>query len=91
MHSLWHIHIPMGCLNMKTTEYFKPISVITTKFPLKKYHVIFVVSHTDTHTRIAHLDTINGIYKTSRTITQAQFKNGYRPLNKSEVLQFVEE
>jgi len=75
---------------MKSAQYFKPVSVTTTKFPLRKYHIIFVVSHTETHTRIAHLDTINGMFKTSRYITHAQFKNGYYPLTESEVTQFVE-
>ena len=75
---------------MKPTQYFKPVSVTVSRFPLSKYHIIRVTSRTHTHTRIAHIHA-RTFTNQFRSITHAQFKNGYRPLNKSEVLQFVEE
>ena len=78
---------------MKATKFFKPVSVTVSQFPLKRHHIIFVISRTPTHTRIGHLQDFYGKSKMapSRTITNAQFKNGYNPMKISEVLQIVEE
>ena len=75
---------------MKPTQYFKPISVTVSRFPLKKHHIVFVHNVTPTHTRLSHIVTTPH-YLNLKSITHAQFKTGYRPLTESEVLQFVEE
>ena len=66
-------------------SFYAPLSVVNTIYALKKYHIIYPVEITDTHVDIAHLDTINGLFKTTRTITLHQFQNYYRPLRQTEV------
>ena len=65
--------------------YYVPLSVSISNYSLRKHHVIFPIGYTPTHTEIAHLDTINGLFKTRRAITHAQFKTQYRRLRESEV------
>lgn len=84
---------------MKPTQFFSPISVTTTRFPLKRQHLIFVVESTSRYTLIAHLenalsmnedDKVYG-YCAARWITTEQFKNGYTRTPTEEVMRIVYE